>query len=293
MSNNKIVPYSLCTRLLPVVLCLQFAVSFCIKNMGGLPDFGLPSDYVYILLSQAVAVALPCFLLCAFKKAGFKRTFRINGIRGYSVLRCAALGFCLQPAAIMINAPLQRLAPVSNAIVSPPDGWYDILLMILFICIIPAITEELMLRGMILTSVRKKGFAFSVAVTSVMFTILHCDIYSAPGHLILGIAAAYAVLNNNSVLSGMAVHFSFNFCGVLIDYITNRYYLWGGFVGTFEFFMFLAIAGAVISTALFIRINNKKVKKYPSRDMGQNLFRAFFNVPVVITILLYVLYNLM
>ena len=293
MSNNKIIPYFLCARLLLVVFLLQFAVSLFIKNYGGVFNNNLPTDYVYILLTQIVAVAIPCFLLCLGKKAGIKRTLRIKSIKMPAALRCIALGFCLQPVAILANVPLQRLAPKSVAIVKPPSDVTDVLLMALIICVIPAVFEELLLRGMVLTSVRRKGYLFSIIVTTVLFILMHADMYSVVGHIILGAAAAFAVLNTNSVLAGVLVHFSFNFCGVLIDFISNKFYMWGGFVGGFGFFVILAIAGAILSCILLYRLNNLKVKKYPSEDMFYNLCKAFFNIPVIIIIAIYVLHNVM
>ena len=293
MSNNKIIPYFLCARLLLVVFLLQFAVSLFIKNYGGVFSGNLPTDYVYILLTQIVAVAIPCFLLCLGKKAGIKRTLRIKSIKMPAALRCIALGFCLQPVAILANVPLQRLAPKSVAIVKPPSDVTDVLLMALIICVIPAVFEELLLRGMVLTSVRRKGYLFSIIVTTVLFILMHADMYSVVGHIILGAAAAFAVLNTNSVLAGVLVHFSFNFCGVLIDFISNKFYMWGGFVGGFGFFVILAIAGALFSLILLYRIHNSKIKKYPPEDMFYNLCKAFFNIPVIIIIAIYVLHNVM
>jgi len=81
MSNNKIIPYFLCTRLLLIVFILQFAVSLFVKKYGDVLGIGLPLDYVYILLTQVLAVAVPCFLLCVGKKAGIKRTFRIKSVK--------------------------------------------------------------------------------------------------------------------------------------------------------------------------------------------------------------------
>lgn len=291
MNNNKIIPYYLCSRLMLVVFCMQFAVSLFVKKYGNVFGANLSLDYIYILLTQVVAVAIPCFLLCAFKKAGFKRTFRIRTVKMSAAKRCFALGFFLQPVAIVANIPLRSLAHASNSVVVPPQNTSDILLMTLFLCVIPSIFEELMLRGMVLTSLRKKGYVFSILVSTVLFVLLHGDIYTVMGHIILGVATAFVVLNTNSVLSGMLVHFSFNFCGVVIDYFTNNFYLLGDFVGTLGFFIVLAIIGAVFSAFLMYRLNNKG-KKYPSDDFGYNLCKAFLNIPICIVVILYAMHNL-
>ena len=291
MNNNKIIPYYLCARLMLVVFCMQFAVSLFVKKYGDVFGIGLPLDYIYILLTQVVAVAIPCFLLCAIKGAGFNRTFRIRPVKISDAKKCFALGFFLQPVAIVANIPLQSLMKSNNFVVLPPQNSSDVLLMTLFLCIIPSVVEELMLRGMVLTALRKKGYWFSILVSTVLFVLLHGDVYSVMGHIILGFATAFVVLNTNSVISGILVHFSFNFCGVLIDYFTNNFYVPDGFIGSLNFFVILAVVGIVVSVFLMLGINNK-CKKYPSDDFGYNLCKAFLNIPICIVAILYALHNL-
>ncbi len=287
--NNKIVSYTLCSWLLLLVFCMQFVVSFCAKNLWGLLSNQPLSQYDYIWLTQLFAIFLPCLLLCIFNGSGIKKTFGIKKIKLYKLWNCVGLGFCIQPVAIALNIPLQGFFGQGGVPIAPPDDIGDILTMVIFLCVIPAVCEELLLRGMLLSSIKRKGYAISIIVTAFMFVLLHNDLSSALGHTVLGVTTAFAVLNTGSVFAGMTVHFSFNLCGIIIDYITNKFYTQGGFLGTPEFFMLLGLTGFVFSCIFFKGVYSKKLKKYSSDEFVSELYGLLFNIPVIAILTVYIL----
>lgn len=287
--NNKTVSYNLCKWLLLLVFCMQFVVSFCAKNLWEILGLSQLSQYDYIWLTQIFAILIPCILLCLYSGSGITKTFGIKKLKVSKLWSCVGLGICLQPVAILMNIPLQRFGRADSSPVSPPNSIWDILLMIFFVCIIPAVCEELLLRGMVLNSTKRKGYAFSIIVSTFIFVLLHSDISTSLGHTVLGIATAFAVLNTGSIFAGMFVHASFNFCGVMIDYITNRFYTQGGFVGTLDFFILLGILGLVLSVVFFRNIYSNKLKKYSSDNLPGNIIKAVFNIPVLVILTVYIL----
>ena len=287
--NNKKLTYAVCSWLLLVVFCMQFVVSFCVKNYWK----GTPTQYDYILLTQVFSIVLPSLIVCLLYGKGIKKTFRIKKIKTSKALGCIGMGLCIQPVAILVNIPLQNVVSGRGGVVASPENIVQVMIMTVIVCLVPAFCEELLLRGMLLGSVKKKGYAFSIIVTTVMFVILHGDAGTVAGHAVLGIATAFAVLNTNSVLAGFFVHFSFNFCGLIIDYILNRLYVPGGFLGSFDFFLITGLVGVAFSTVLFKCVHSKKVKKYRSEDLFYNLWEAFATVPFAAMVIIYVLYAVM
>lgn len=281
--------YNLCKWLLLLVFCMQFVVSFCANNLWELLGLGSLNQYDYIWLTQIFAILIPCLLLCLYNGSGIKKTFGIKKLKFFKVWNCIGLGVCLQPVAILMNIPLQKFGEANSSPVSPPNSMWDILMMLFFVCVIPAVCEELLLRGMVLTSTKRKGYAFSIIVSTFMFVLLHSDISTSLGHAVLGIAAAFAVLNTGSVFAGMFVHASFNFCGVMIDYITNRFYTQGGFIGTLDFFILLGLLGLVLSVVFFKNVYSNRLKKYCSDNLPMNIVKSIFNIPVMAILTVYIL----
>ncbi len=294
MSNKgKTLSYNVCLWLVLVVFCMQFIVSFCLKNYWYQWFGNKPDSYTYILMTQLFSIVIPCLLVGIFCGKSFRRTFNVKKLKLSETVKCILLGICLQPVAIFANIPLQNLGASQGGIVSPPENFVQILTMILFICIIPSLCEEFFIRGMVMETVKKKGFAFSVLVTTVMFVILHADVSSAVGYAVLGFASAVAVLNTNSVFAGFFVHLAFNVCGVFLDYFLNIRYVPNGFVGSFDFFMATGIVGLVFSIVFLFMLNNKKIKKHKSEDILYNVWEAFVNIPFAAIITLYILYAVM
>lgn len=292
-SKRKTPSYDICLWLVLVVFCMQFVVSFCLKEYWHQWFGSKPDSYTYILMTQLFSIVIPCLAVGMFSGQSFKRTFNLRKIKFTEAVKCILLGICLQPVAIFANIPLQSLGLSEGSIVSPPENIVQILIMVAFVCIVPALCEEFFMRGMVMATVKRKGFAFSVLVTTVMFVILHADVSSAVGYAVLGFAAAFAVLNTNSVFAGFFVHFAFNACGVMLDYFLNICYIPNSFVGSFDFFMATGIVGLIFSVAFLYMLNNKKIKKYKSEDFLYNVWDAFINIPFAAIITMYILFAVM
>lgn len=286
--NNKIVPQSMCNWLLLMVFIMQFVVSYCARGVWSVFSSKPLDQYNYILVVEVFAVGIPAVLLCLFNGSGLIKTFGIKSISFRKVWNCVGLGICLQPVAIIVNSLWQKFVNVSGTASSVPSGMKEMLIVFAFTCIVPALSEEFLLRGMYLSAVKKNGYTFSIIVTTVMFVLLHADLSTVAAHVILGVAAAFAVLNTNSVFSGILVHLSFNFSGMMVDYIAGTYYKQGGFIGTSDFYLAIGVAGLILSILFFRGVYSKKMKKTASADIFKNLFFAFFNIPVLAIIAIYI-----
>lgn len=290
--NSKTVPYSVCKWLLPVVFCMQFVVSFCMKKFADI--WGrTPGDYEYILLTQIFSIIIPCVLACIYSGTSFKKAAGIRLLKMNKAFYCALLGFCLQPVAILAGIPVQNIIGTGDGVISPPNSLGQLILSTLVVCIVPAFCEELFVRGILLNPIRSRGYAFSIFVTTVMFVILHGNIYSVAGYAILGIGAAFAVLNTNSVYAGVLVHLFFNFCGVVLDYTVNKFYTQGGFLGSYNFYVVLGIVGIVMSLVFAVRVYSSKIRKYQTVNVLMNLTEVFVNIPTALLMVMYVLYMVM
>lgn len=288
--SNKIVPQSMCNWLLLLVFIMQFVVSLCARSVWGIFSSKPLNQYEYILIVEILAVAVPSVLLCIFNESGFVKTFGIKSVHFSKVWKCVCLGLCLQPVAVVANLLWQRLVGIAPSLsyVSAPWSIESFVMIFVFTCVVPALSEEFLLRGMYLSSVKRKGYTFSIVVSTLMFVLLHSDPSSVASHTILGASAAFAVLNTNSVFAGVFVHLSFNLGGMLADYTVGNFYTPGGFIGTFEFYLVLGGACLVLSSLLFKGIYAKKMKKTASSEFIPNLFKAVFNLPVLIIILIYI-----
>jgi CAAX amino terminal protease family. len=93
---------------------------------------------------------------------------------------------------------------------------------ILVIAVMPAICEELLMRGFILSSFKGYGSVLAVIAVGVMFGILHFDPYRFVPTAILGMASAYIVIKTKSLVLPMLYHLVNNTLSVIAMYTLNN-----------------------------------------------------------------------
>ncbi len=92
---------------------------------------------------------------------------------------------------------------------------------VICMAIVPAICEELLFRGFLLSSVRKWKPWAAVLFTGVLFGAAHLDIFRFFPTALLGIFLAYIDLKTGSIFLGMLFHFFNNLFSVLSLYLNT------------------------------------------------------------------------
>lgn len=72
--------------------------------------------------------------------------------------------------------------------------------------VVPAIVEELAMRGIVMQSLRKYGDAFAIGFSSLLFAVLHGNMSQAPFALMLGAAIGYLVVKTGTLWTGITIH---------------------------------------------------------------------------------------
>ncbi len=72
--------------------------------------------------------------------------------------------------------------------------------------IVPAVTEEFLFRGVLLSSLRRYGDGFSVFITALLFGLMHGNLIQIPFAFIIGLVLGYATVYTNSMLPAILIH---------------------------------------------------------------------------------------
>ena len=89
-------------------------------------------------------------------------------------------------------------------------------------CVVPAVLEELLVRGAMQAVLSRWGTWFSIVVSSVVFTLLHGDIAQMPSLFILSVLMGLAAYCTGSLALGMALHFAYNTMSFLFLYAAQK-----------------------------------------------------------------------
>lgn len=132
------------------------------------------------------------------------------------------IGLAFMSVSQIISAWLCEVFNISY----PPNPYAGthsaILLMIIRMAIIPAIFEELMFRGIILSSLKQYGNMLAVVVSAVLFSFVHANFAQIPFALLVGFVFGFIAIKTNSLLIPMLLHFTNNFWSCIVDIIREE-----------------------------------------------------------------------
>lgn len=103
-----------------------------------------------------------------------------------------------------------------------PDGFFKTLLYLVYVSVLPAVLEEIFVRGYILNALRGFGTTFAVIFSSVCFALMHSRLDSFLVYFACGILLAQLYLTFDSLLPCMALHFVNNTISYLLTVFRGR-----------------------------------------------------------------------
>ena len=184
----------------------------------------------------------------SFKKAGgvhyiyaalllFSMIFGLSGLNGYFV------------------AFLEKFGYKYTEITLPEFSAFNYAAVIFTVCIIPAVTEEIAFRGVILSGIKGGGKIGSAIVVGFVFAVYHASPAQTIYQFAVGFLFSLLAFESGSVLPTVIVHFLNNFI------IINVYYFCGGNMDFGEIWNIILTVSGVVAAAAFIYIMLKRGEK--------------------------------
>ena len=145
------------------------------------------------------------------------------------------------------------------------------------ICVLPAVCEETVFRGAVLTGF-SKGFSkkWAIVISALLFMLMHMSISQFVNTFLCGLALAVVVKKTGSTIPGMVMHFTNNFIIVVNTFIlsfskntsSEKITIDGE---TVLIFSLLAVLGAGLLIAGFVYIYKRfKSKKKTEEEIVEN-----------------------
>lgn len=264
-----------------------------------------------IWVSQSVFAIIcfivPIILTVTVKKISFKEVVPLKPISLTNFFLIVFLGFTMQPFLQLIGAITNVFFEdeVSDAIavfssLSLPKA--------LFVsAIVPAITEELAFRGVILSSYKRNSVLTGILMSSFYFGIMHVTITQLFYAIAGGIIFAYLVKVTKSIWSSILIHFVFNGSQVtfahiaykvtpnLNEQIANVSYTFKDLIYPLLYFLITSPLLA-LSIFLFVKYNKEEIKQLKEENTQvknmvdkPKVFTLFFYINIIVYILYMIL----
>lgn len=189
---------------------------FIISELGGL----IQSMY-YI-----VFIVLPLFLYARRDMSACADVIRINPLS----LKSALLSTVSALIAVYLSQILTLLWSIliETVIGTPPESGFvipttvqSLAASIVFVAILPGISEELLFRGAILGAWEEKGSKKAIFISSVWFMLMHGTLTGMPAQFLCGIILGIIVVSTDSLFSGMIFHTVYNAATLILAFVLN------------------------------------------------------------------------
>ena len=172
--------------------------------------FNITDSRIMLLTSHVTLFLIPSILYVIFTKQSFKDVFKFNKLPFKDLLLVKLLGFICVPLMSLFGVISSlffenTLSTFMNDISSTP---YIILM--LLIAVMPAITEEVTLRGVVLHGYDDKSKFKAALMCGIMFGIFHLNAHQFLYTMVMGFILAYAVRVTGSIYTSMIMHFILN-----------------------------------------------------------------------------------
>lgn len=185
---------------------------------------------------------------------------------------------------VMGNAGVELTAPEYAV----SHDFFGRVIYFVMVAVVPPLTEELAIRGVIMQPLRKYGDAFAIVASAVLFAVLHGNLIQAPFAFIVGLGIGYAVCITGSLWTGVLIHFVNNTYSVITEFmiedITDTAKLNAAYYALTAVLYAVGIVGSIL---FFIEKKPRKLTPPCTTLSSAGKYGAFvINGPMIVAILI-------
>ena len=178
-----------------------------------------------LVITELGFVAL-AVIYCLIRKVKIKEVFPVKKIKVREFFGCILLVIGMFPVSLISIALTAVIIPSSASEAAELSGFlYDSLnypLAVLIVALMPAICEEAIHRGAILSNFRgiKRDWVI-VLIMGLLFGINHMSVLRFLFTMMLGMMLSFVVVKKNNILLSILMHFTNNFISVSLGYLAG------------------------------------------------------------------------
>lgn len=253
------------TNMIYFIVVLSFVTIRICASFDLFSFLGKYSSYFLSLFTQVGLIfLLPFLLFKIMNKLSCKETFKVFNFRKVSyktIIVSIVLGivvFCLNVyVSSFFNGVIQLFGyKPSTSTSSMPAQWWVLVLNLICTAVLPAICEETLHRGMLLTGNSSLGIKKSIIISGFLFGLLHCNIEQFFYATIIGLFLGYVCYSCCSIYPCIIIHFMNNAISVFLSFakakewgignvltIISNFLTRNAFLGLIMFVLILCLLG--------------------------------------------------
>lgn len=207
---------------------IYFLIIILISVFGGIitvpiiKALGITNIGYTLMLNHVMLFLVPALIYMLITRSNFKKTFRLNKLSLKNVGFIILLAILVQPIMSLCSLISAYFFPNNVAEfvgqISDMTYWQ----MLLIMAVTPAITEEVTIRGVILSNYDEVSPIKAAVITGILFGIFHMSPQQFLYATLLGILMAYLVRITNSIFSSVLIHFLINGWSVTLQKLMTK-----------------------------------------------------------------------
>lgn len=175
-------------------------------------------DLIYYLPFMALPIAL--YIKRVPGRYNTCRTETVSPLRILVIILLAANVFLLcDDLTVLWAIPLQKIGlNVYAGTIASARNSRELVMLVLSGAALPAICEEFLFRGVMLTAFEDMGTKRAILFSSLMFALLHASLLGLPAEFITGMIICCITITSGSLYAGMIFHTLYNSIVLVVDY---------------------------------------------------------------------------
>ena len=190
------------TTIVTQIVFLMFSSSLSAKFNVGITELNL----IFNMISFVISLILPTIFIKTHVRKEQKKCNLKQSIIYF--IMCVPIMAVIQ---IILGIVFEKLGlnydVIDKANLYNFDTTFQKILSFIYIAVLPAIFEELYVRGAVLSFSKKYGEVFAVIASALLFAAIHMNISQAIFAFLAGVIFAILTLKTNSLVPSMLLHF--------------------------------------------------------------------------------------
>lgn len=163
-----------------------------------------------LIIMHVVLFIVPAIIYIVVTKSNYKKVFSLKKPKGIDIFYALVIAALSQPVMALFSYISSLFYTNDIALMMENMKTYPVWLMIIVVGLTPAITEEITIRGIVLSGFEFKSKHVAAIMSGIMFGILHLNAYQFLYATAMGMILAYVVRATGSIYLSMLIHFTVN-----------------------------------------------------------------------------------
>jgi len=182
--------------------------------------------YIYTCILQLLLFLIPAVTYALMKKSSPQK-MRMKGFKIKHLPFVAVLSLTVSIIVFVVNISFSMLINNGGAAVTQIEdlkfsNGAELVMMILAAVILPAIAEEFLVRGILLSEFESLGTVYAIVISAIAFSAMHTSFYNLPGHFFAGLVYGWLAYRMNSIIPVMIAHIVNNALAVYLKYFIEK-----------------------------------------------------------------------